>query len=78
MTTYGSQTLSSALRERGLSSKPRPDNRGRVLMQDTRDVGPMTVSVGWCLVRLLDKASINDCRRCDVQQAHKLLAGTNH
>ncbi len=73
-TRYGSTTLHDALQQRGLSS--RKDNSGpQVLIQDGRDVGQMSASVGWCLIRLLDDAPTDDYRRCDVFLARRLLAG---
>lgn len=77
---YGTTTLASALRERGLRSRLPADPRvqGMILMQGNRDVGLMMASVGWCLIRLLDKVSTDDCRRCDVRTARTLLAGMDH
>jgi hypothetical protein len=73
---YGEKTLREALREHGLSSRPGPDIQpGRILVQRGRDVGQMTASTGWALVRLLDGQSTDDCRRCDVYDARVLLAG---
>lgn len=72
---YGNTPLATALRARGLYSRPGPDaKQGWVLVQKGRDVGQMTASVGWCLVRLLDGACLDDCRRCDVQVARQLLS----
>lgn len=73
---YGSTILSKALRQRGLSSKPSHENKvGRILIQNGREVGPMTASVGWALVRLIDGTSLDDVPRCDVTAARKLYAG---
>jgi len=72
---YGEKTLKEALREHGLTSRLGPEVKpGRILVQRGRDVGQMTVSTGWALIRLLDGQSTDECRRCDVYDARVLLA----
>ena len=72
-------TLHQALRARGLDSRKGDDGRkqGRILTQDGRDVGQMTASVGWCLVRLYDGDSTDDYPRHEVKTARRLLAGVD-
>jgi len=72
MSEYGEMSLREALWKRKLTS--RPGGKGRVLVQRGRVIGPMTASVGWALVRLIDGNPTTDCRRCDVYAAKVLMA----
>ena len=74
-TSYGSTTLHDALYRRGLASRKNEEGTGRILTQKGRDVGVMTPSVGWCLIRLIDEAPLDDCQRGELREARQLFAG---
>lgn len=71
---YGNKPLHTALYEHGLSSKVGAEGH-RILVQSGREIGKMTASVGWCLIRLLDNQPTDTYPRFEVEAARQLLAG---